>query len=64
LLDKVEESGLLSDSAGAGSTDYDDASSLIIEKFTVMLESKADELLDKIKFGNRVDTDLLNYSQG
>ena len=29
-----------------------------------MLESKADELLDKIKFGNRVDTDLLNYSQG
>ena len=29
-----------------------------------MLESKTDELLDKIKFGNRVDTDLLNYSQG
>ena len=64
LLDKVEESGLLSDSAGAVSTDSDDASSLIIEKFTSMLESKADELLDKIKFGNRVDTDLLNYSQG
>ena len=64
LLDKVEESGLLSDSASTGSADYDDASSLIIEKFTVMLESKADELLDKIKFGNRVDTDLLNYSQG
>ena len=64
LLDKVEESGLLSDSAGAVSTDSDDASSLIIEKFTSMLESKTDELLDKIKFGNRVDTDLLNYSQG
>ena len=64
LLDKVEESGLLSDSAGAVSADSDDASSLIIEKFTTMLESKADELLDKIKFGNRVDTDLLNYSQG
>ncbi len=64
LLDKVEESGLLSDSAGAVSADSDDTSSLIIEKFTNMLESKADELLDKIKFGNRVDTDLLNYSQG
>jgi hypothetical protein len=64
LLDKVEESGLLSDSAGEVSTDSHDASALIIEKFTTMLESKADELLDKIKFGNRVDTDLLNYSQG
>jgi hypothetical protein len=64
LLDKVEESGLLSDSTGEVSADSDDASSLIIEKFTIMLESKADELLDKIKFGNRVDTDLLNYSQG
>ena len=65
LLDKVEESGLLSDdSAGTISEDIDDDSSLIIEKFTTMLESKTDELLDKIKFGNRVDTDLLNYSQG
>jgi len=64
LLDKVEEIGLLSDSSDVESADSDDASSLIIEKFTVMLESKADELLDKIKFGNRVDTDLLNYSQG
>ena len=64
LLDKVEESGLLSDSTGVDSTDYDDSSALIIEKFTTMLESKADELLEKIKFGNRVDTDLLNYSQG
>ena len=64
LLDKVEESGLLSDSTGVVSTDYDDSSALIIEKFTTMLESKADELLEKIKFGNRVDTDLLNYSQG
>jgi hypothetical protein len=64
LLDKVEEIGLLSDSSDVESVDSDDASSLIIEKFTVMLESKADELLDKIKFGNRVDTDLLNYSQG
>jgi hypothetical protein len=64
LLDKVEESGLLSDSAGAGSDYYNDASTLIIEKFTAMLENKTDELLDKIKFGNRVDTDLLNYSQG
>jgi hypothetical protein len=64
LLDKVEEIGLLSESSDVESADSDDASSLIIEKFTVMLESKADELLDKIKFGNRVDTDLLNYSQG
>ena len=64
LLDKVEEIGLLSESSDVESVDSDDASSLIIEKFTVMLESKADELLDKIKFGNRVDTDLLNYSQG
>ena len=64
LLDKVEESGLLSDSAGAGSDYYNDDSTLIIEKFTAMLENKTDELLDKIKFGNRVDTDLLNYSQG
>ena len=64
LLDKVEETGMLSDSAGAGSEYYNDDSATIIEKFTVMLESKADELLDKIKFGNRVDTDLLNYSQG
>jgi hypothetical protein len=64
LLDKVEEIGLLSDSAGAGSDYYNDDSTLIIEKFTSMLESKTDELLDKIKFGNRVDTDLLNYSQG
>jgi hypothetical protein len=29
-----------------------------------MMETKADELLEKIKFGNRVDEDLLNYSQG
>jgi hypothetical protein len=64
LLDKVEETGMLSDGAGAGSEYYNDDSATIIEKFTVMLESKADELLDKIKFGNRVDTDLLNYSQG
>jgi hypothetical protein len=64
LLDKVEEIGLLSESSDVESADSDDDSSLIIEKFTVMLESKADELLDKIKFGNRVDTDLLNYSQG
>ena len=64
LLDKVEETGMLSDSAGAGSEYYNDDSATIIEKFTVMLESKTDELLDKIKFGNRVDTDLLNYSQG
>jgi len=64
LLDKVEETGLLSDNAEEISEDIDDSSSSIIEKFTVMLESKTDELLDKIKFGNRVDTDLLNYSQG
>lgn len=64
LLDKVEEIGLLSDSAGAGSDYYNDDSTLIVEKFTAMLENKTDELLDKIKFGNRVDTDLLNYSQG
>lgn len=42
----------------------DNDSEFIIEKFTNMLESKADELLEKIKFGNKVDTDLLNYSQG
>lgn len=64
LLDKVEETGLLSVNAEEISEDIDDGSSSIIEKFTVMLESKTDELLDKIKFGNRVDTDLLNYSQG
>jgi hypothetical protein len=48
------------------STMADDSedNSYIIEKFTSMLESKTDELLEKIKFGNRVDTDLLNYSQG
>jgi hypothetical protein len=64
LLDKVEEIGLLSDSESAVSTDLNDNSTLIIEKFTTMLENKTDELLDKIKFGNRVDEDLLNYSQG
>ena len=64
LLDKVEETGMLSDNAGEVNAGADDGSALIIEKFTVMLESKTDELLDKIKFGNRVDTDLLNYSQG
>jgi hypothetical protein len=55
---------MLSDNAGEVNAGADDGSALIIEKFTVMLESKADELLDMIKFGNRVDTDLLNYSQG
>ena len=67
LLDKVEENDLLSDTP---ETEYvEEASdegdnSVFIEKFTNMLESKTDELLEKIKFGNRVDTDLLNYSQG
>ena len=42
----------------------DDDSGVIVERFANMLETKADELLEKIKFGNRVDTDLLNYSQG
>jgi hypothetical protein len=64
LLDKVEETGMLSDNAGEVNAGADDGSALIIEKFTTMLESKTDELLDKIKFGNRVDVDLLNYSQG
>ena len=63
-MEKVEEIGLLSDSESAVSTDLNDNSTLIIEKFTTMLENKTDELLDKIKFGNRVDEDLLNYSQG
>ena len=46
-------------------TEFDnDESTVIIEKFTNMMQSKADELLEKIKFGNRVDSDLLNYSQG
>ena len=67
LLDTVEENGLLSETP---ETEYveevsdEGDSSDIIEKFTAMLENKTDELLDKIKFGNRVDTDLLNYSQG
>jgi hypothetical protein len=67
LLDTVEENGLLSETP---ETEYveevsdEGDTSVIIEKFTTMLESKTDELLDKIKFGNRVDTDLLNYSQG
>lgn len=67
LLDKVDEIGLLSETTTeetAETSIVDDDSSVIIEKFTAMLESKADELLEKIKFGNRVDTDLLNYSQG
>jgi hypothetical protein len=46
-------------------TEFDnDKSTVIIEKFTNMMQSKADELLEKVKFGNRVDEDLLNYSQG
>jgi len=61
LIDIVDESGAL-ETPEAVEVDTDD--SLIIEKFTTMLESKTDELLDKIKFGNRVDEDLLNYSQG
>ncbi len=62
LIDMVDETGVLSEATETVEIDTDD--SLIIEKFTTMFESKADELLDKIKFGNRVDTDLLNYSQG
>jgi len=52
---------------GASGTDtamMDDDTAEIIEQFTAMLDSKTDELIDKIKFGNRVDEDLLNYSQG
>ena len=66
LIDVVEEQGLLSESVEPESVEQnlDENNAVIIEKFTAMLESKTDELLDKIKFGNRVDEDLLNYSQG
>ncbi len=64
LLDMVEEQGLDEPSELENIDSGDEDSALIIEKFTTMLESKTDELIDKIKFGNRVDTDLLNYSQG
>jgi hypothetical protein len=64
LIDMVELTGALSDDSGSETMESDDGTALIIEKFTTMLESKTDELLDKIKFGNRVDEDLLNYSQG
>lgn len=64
LIDMVEDTGALADTSGSEVVDIDDGSSVIIEKFTTMLESKTDELLDKIKFGNKVDEDLLNYSQG
>ena len=67
LLDVVEENELISDNTETESVDQssdDEDTTIIIEKFTEMLENKTDELLDKIKFGNRVDTDLLNYSQG
>lgn len=45
-------------------SDFDDNSEAIVERFTEMLQTKADELLDKIRFGNKIDNDLLNYSQG
>lgn len=35
----------------------------ILQKFTGIFESKTEELLEKIKFGNIVDADLLTYSQ-
>jgi hypothetical protein len=66
LIDIVDQSGMLSETTKsvevASGTDIDD--SVLLEKFTTMLEYKIDELLEKIKFGNRVDSDLLNYSQG
>ena len=62
LIDLVEETVEVSDDTEP--VNMNDDSAVIIEKFTTMLESKTDELLDKIKFGNRVDEDLLNYSQG
>lgn len=67
LIDVVEENGLLSDAPEVEAVDEpkeNEDTSVVIEKFTTMLESKTDELLEKIKFGNRVDEDLLNYSQG
>jgi uncharacterized protein YqgV (UPF0045/DUF77 family) len=68
LIDVVKEKGLItgveSNSSNVESEFDSDESAIIIEKFTNMMQSKTDELLDKIKFGNRVDEDLLNYSQG
>ena len=67
LIDTVEENELLSDTPETETVEQssdDEDTTVIIEQFTAMLENKTDELLDKIKFGNRVDTDLLNYSQG
>ena len=68
LIDVVKEKGLItgveSNTSNVESEFDSDESAIIIEKFTNMMQSKTDELLDKIKFGNRVDTDLLNYSQG
>jgi hypothetical protein len=67
LIDFVEEKQAISNNSlglSAMGTESGEDNSYILEKFTSMLESKTDELLEKIKFGNRVDSDLLNYSQG
>lgn len=42
----------------------DDNSMEILDKLSSVFESKTEELIEKIKFGNKVDSDLLNYSQG
>ena len=36
----------------------------ILDELSSVFESKTEELIEKIKFGNKVDSDLLNYSQG
>lgn len=67
LILKAKQQGLVNGETSPvlETAEFDsEESAMIIEKFTSMMETKADELLEKIKFGNRVDEDLLNYSQG
>lgn len=66
LMSTVIEIGTLTDKPTNVVLDTSDdvESETMIAKFTNMLESKTDELLEKIKFGNKVDTNLLTYSQG
>jgi len=45
-------------------TEVPEDTSEILEKFTDIFQTKTEELIEKLKFGNRVDSDLLNYSQG
>lgn len=64
LMDVVLQQSPATTLASPVTDNEEEDSGMIVERFTNMLETKADELLEKIKFGNRVDTDLLNYSQG